>query len=154
MFGIGLPEMIVILAVALIVVGPEKLPDLARSVAKGILELKKTLNQVKDSLADEDNLIDSVQSDLRKTADDLKGNLIESDHFTWRKPEGAPREDGLQGGDILDVEEQPSEPETELDENQVPAPGTSPERHTSKKTGAKKPDEDLTAAGDLDAPKK
>ena len=46
MFGIGLPEMIVILAVALIVVGPDKLPDMARSVAKWVLELKKTVNQV------------------------------------------------------------------------------------------------------------
>ena len=42
MFGIGLPEMILIMALALIVVGPDKLPDLARSLAKTIMELKKT----------------------------------------------------------------------------------------------------------------
>ncbi|RUM38613.1 MAG: twin-arginine translocase subunit TatB, partial [Desulfobulbus sp.] len=47
MFGIGLPEMIVIMAVALIVVGPDKLPELARSLAKGLNEFKKTMNQVK-----------------------------------------------------------------------------------------------------------
>ena len=52
MFGIGLPEMIVILAVALIVVGPDKLPDMARTVAKWVFELKKTVNQVKESLED------------------------------------------------------------------------------------------------------
>jgi sec-independent protein translocase protein TatB len=40
MFGIGLPEMIVIMAVALIVVGPDKLPELARSLAKGIGEIR------------------------------------------------------------------------------------------------------------------
>lgn len=53
MFGIGLPELILILALALIVVGPEKLPDLAKSLAKQLLELKKTANALKDSLQEE-----------------------------------------------------------------------------------------------------
>lgn len=51
MFGIGLPEMLLILALALIVVGPDKLPDLARSLAKGLLELKKTAEGLKSSLS-------------------------------------------------------------------------------------------------------
>ncbi|NOR09988.1 MAG: twin-arginine translocase subunit TatB, partial [Desulfovibrionaceae bacterium] len=41
MFGIGLPELILIMGLALIVVGPDKLPGLAKSIAKQILELKK-----------------------------------------------------------------------------------------------------------------
>jgi Tat protein translocase TatB subunit len=53
MFGIGLPELIVILALALIVVGPEKLPELARSLAKGVMELKKTANSLRDSIQEE-----------------------------------------------------------------------------------------------------
>lgn len=53
MFGIGLPEFILILALALIVVGPEKLPDLAKTFAKQLLELKKTANALKDSLQEE-----------------------------------------------------------------------------------------------------
>jgi sec-independent protein translocase protein TatB len=55
MFGIGLPELILIMAVALIVVGPEKLPGLARSLAKGIGELKKATGTLKESLQDDDN---------------------------------------------------------------------------------------------------
>ncbi len=54
MFGIGLPELILIMAVALIVVGPEKLPELAKSLAKGVLELKKTANALKESLNEEE----------------------------------------------------------------------------------------------------
>ena len=43
------------MAVALIVVGPEKLPGLARSLAKGIVELKKAPNTLKESLQDDDD---------------------------------------------------------------------------------------------------
>lgn len=86
MFGIGLPEMIVIFAVALIVVGPDKLPGLARSLAKGIMEMKKTLNQVKDNLNQEGEVLDSVQQDLRKTADDLRGKMIAADPAAWQLP--------------------------------------------------------------------
>ena len=96
--------MIVILAVALIVVGPDKLPDMAKSLAKGVLELKKTLNQVKASLAEEDNLLGSIQSDLRKATDDLKGDVIEAEHFEFRDPEAPLREAAAQDGDIIDVE--------------------------------------------------
>jgi sec-independent protein translocase protein TatB len=54
MFGIGLPELILIMAVALVVVGPDKLPGLARSLAKGIVELKKATGALKESLHDND----------------------------------------------------------------------------------------------------
>ena len=118
MFGIGLPEMIVILAVALIVVGPDKLPDLARSLAKGLFELKKTVNQVKASLDDEENLLGSVHSDLKKTADDLKGDLLESDHFTFKEPEGGePRlsayENDSPEADVIDVDRVENREETQ-----------------------------------------
>jgi sec-independent protein translocase protein TatB len=53
MFGIGLPELILIMAVALIVVGPEKLPELAKSLAKQVVELKKAANALRNSF-DED----------------------------------------------------------------------------------------------------
>ena len=54
MFGIGLPELILIMAIALIVVGPQKLPELARALGKGIVELKKAAASLKESFEDED----------------------------------------------------------------------------------------------------
>lgn len=54
MFGIGLPELILIMAVALIVVGPEKLPELAKTLARQVIELKRAANALKDSLNDDE----------------------------------------------------------------------------------------------------
>ncbi len=48
MFNIGGQELLVILAIALIVVGPSKLPDLARSLGKGLREFRKVQDDVKD----------------------------------------------------------------------------------------------------------
>ena len=53
MFGIGFPELILIMAVALIVVGPKKLPELAKALGKGIFELKKAASSLKESFEDE-----------------------------------------------------------------------------------------------------
>ena len=55
MFGIGLPELILIMAVALIVVGPEKLPELAKTLARQMVELKRAANVLKDSLNDDED---------------------------------------------------------------------------------------------------
>ena len=46
MFGIGMPEMVVILVVALIVLGPQRLPEVARALGKGLAEFRKVTGDV------------------------------------------------------------------------------------------------------------
>lgn len=76
MFGIGMSEMILICALALIVVGPDKLPELARSIAKGVMELKKTASGLKESLTDElSPAIDSFKPELEEASKALHENL-------------------------------------------------------------------------------
>ena len=44
MFGIGIPELVLILIVGLIVFGPGKLPEVGRALGKGLREFKKAQN--------------------------------------------------------------------------------------------------------------
>jgi sec-independent protein translocase protein TatB len=66
MFGIGMPEMILILAVALIVIGPKKLPDLAKSLGKAMGEFKKATSDLKESMQ-----IDTELRDVKTAFDEL-----------------------------------------------------------------------------------
>jgi TatA/E family protein of Tat protein translocase len=49
MFGIGFQEIIIILVVALIVIGPRKLPDLAKSLGKAFREFKNATEDIKQN---------------------------------------------------------------------------------------------------------
>ncbi|MDE0031313.1 MAG: Sec-independent protein translocase protein TatB [Deltaproteobacteria bacterium] len=50
MFGIGMPELLLILAVALIVLGPKKLPEMARALGRGLAEFRRTTDDMKREL--------------------------------------------------------------------------------------------------------
>lgn len=66
MFGIGMPEFLLIMAIALIVIGPKKLPDLARALGRALGEFKKATSELKDSLE-----IDKPLSDIKRSFNGL-----------------------------------------------------------------------------------
>jgi len=53
MFGIGMPELLVILGLALVILGPKKLPDLARGLGRAMKEFKRATEDMRESLHEE-----------------------------------------------------------------------------------------------------
>ena len=72
MFDLGTQELIVIFVVAFLVFGPKKLPELGRTLGKGIRELKTAMRGVKDSLEE------SGAADITDEIKTAKSNVEES----------------------------------------------------------------------------
>ena len=62
MFNIGMPEMLIILAIALIVFGPNKLPELAKAFGRAMREFKKATEEVKESFEAETKDLEELKS--------------------------------------------------------------------------------------------
>ena len=61
MFGIGLPELVIIVVIALIFIGPKQLPGVMRSVGKGLVDLKRATNDIRHTVQTE---MDNIERDL------------------------------------------------------------------------------------------
>ncbi len=122
MFGMGMPEILLILAVALIVIGPKKLPDLAKSLGRAMGEFKRATNEFKETME-----IDSQLSEVRKTFDEMNDDVRKkfddataSDPVDVKKPsaadaeippETAPSAEAAPEADTTETPDAPPEPE-------------------------------------------
>ena len=77
MFGIGMPEMILIVAIALIVIGPKKLPDLAKSIGRALGEFKRAAGNIKESI-DIDHEFEDVETIFDHMKDTVKKPVNEN----------------------------------------------------------------------------
>jgi Tat protein translocase TatB subunit len=71
MFGIGMPELLLILALALIVLGPKKLPELARALGKGMAEFRRATDELKDELRQMEHEIEETSVDATSKDDSV-----------------------------------------------------------------------------------
>jgi len=77
MFNIGLPELLIIVAIALIVFGPNKLPELAKAFGRAMREFKKATEEVKESFEAETRDLEELKSTLTEEKENLIANLAE-----------------------------------------------------------------------------
>lgn len=68
MFGIGMPELMVIFVIALIVIGPAKLPELARSLGKTLAEFKRATDDFKWKMEEEARALDEKERIAKEVA--------------------------------------------------------------------------------------
>jgi sec-independent protein translocase protein TatB len=113
MLNVGPLELVVVLAVALIVVGPERLPELARSVGRVIRQFRDVQNEVRDLVSSEvDDDVRQAASDFKKAtgdltrATDVKGAVRRAERtirdetakFRSSRPASTPKKPAVRGG--------------------------------------------------------
>jgi sec-independent protein translocase protein TatA len=66
MFGFGMPQILIILAIALIIFGPQKLPELARTLGKALADFKRAANDFKYSIEEEARIEEEREVSLKE----------------------------------------------------------------------------------------
>jgi len=74
MFDIGTQELILIFIVALLVFGPNRLPELARTLGRGVRELKSALQGVQRSIEESD-----ITEEIKKARATIQEEIIKKD---------------------------------------------------------------------------
>ena len=74
MWNLGFPEIVLIFIVALVIFGPRKLPELGRSLGRGLSEFKRASNELKRTWEEE---VEAVKHEVEVEDDELK--KIQSD---------------------------------------------------------------------------
>ncbi|NOZ13021.1 MAG: twin-arginine translocase subunit TatB [Acidobacteria bacterium] len=89
MFGMGIGELVLIFVIALIVFGPDKLPSVARTVGKVVRDLKKTTDELSETIQREIGL-DDIQSSLDLPAEvrrNMRNMVLPPDEVARRRKE-------------------------------------------------------------------
>ena len=122
MFGIGLPELFIILVIALVVLGPDKLPDLARAIGKGIGEFKRATNELKETLNSDDELR-GLSKSFNEAKSEMTGLVREQAKGLKVEEMAQSLADGTFFGDETDDETKDKTPDqAEPDADQAGAP--------------------------------
>jgi len=69
MFGnIGFPELLIILAIALLIFGPKKLPEVGKSIGRAVREFRRTSDEIKERIEEEIRVDEfkEIKNELKK----------------------------------------------------------------------------------------
>lgn len=105
MFGLGIWEVALIAVIALLVLGPEKLPKIARQVGRGVREVRKAAAEFQNSLSMEVQDLEEAQ----KTRADIVREVRAIEASASPRPT-PPAVESAPGGSVDPVQAVPSEP--------------------------------------------
>ncbi len=119
MFNMGMTEMLIIGAIALIVLGPSKLPGVVRAIGRGLAEFRKATNEFKSTVSSEfENVAGSEVKDLAEMAQDLKRKNMSSSLENYLETAADALEEGYSGSK-KEEEEAPKDSSVEF-ETKIP----------------------------------
>ena len=90
MFGIGLPELLVILVVALLVLGPKRLPEVARTLGRGLAEFRRATSDITEELRSAQAMIEEEARETKRAATGTKGGSKRPPSPGRKDPEASP----------------------------------------------------------------
>ena len=90
MFGVGTSELLIIFLVALLVIGPSKLPEVARALGKALAEFRKVSTDVKRQIDLEVQLADLEKTTPPQNKDNSEANEISSKNIEEKREDTPP----------------------------------------------------------------
>lgn len=132
MFGLGMPEILLILAIALIVIGPQKLPELAKTLGRAMGEFKRSAQDFKRSIDIETTIKDPVPAPSEKVKEIIKeANSEEKIKTETPKDKASEAKAATETGDAPDPQPEKG-----------PTPPSSDDKAAGSQSGDPKPTKD------------
>ena len=75
MFGVGTSELVIILIIALLILGPKEIPKVARTIGKGMRELQRAKDELKKNIEFEEETVSQVKSDFREMINETEEEI-------------------------------------------------------------------------------
>lgn len=75
MFGVGTSELVIILIIALLILGPKEIPKVARTIGKGMRELQRAKDELKKNIEFEEDAVSQVKSDFREIINETEEEI-------------------------------------------------------------------------------
>lgn len=129
MFGLGMPEILLILAIALIVIGPQKLPEVAKTLGKAMGEFKRSAQDLKNSI------------DIETTVKEVKHKPVKTKLKDVIKDIGTEESKEQLASDKPETSDKADDPKTPASEPTQDRPDADPPYPASPETETKTPKE-------------
>ena len=79
MFGVGTSELIIILLIALLILGPKEIPKVARTLGRGMREIQRAKDELKKNIEFEDDTVSEIKSEINELKEDVSKTMNDTE---------------------------------------------------------------------------